>query len=317
MAIDENTRRLAIAKTNLQARPGSSSTESLVRGYRARRPGHRPGRPLSPLARRDAGRAQPDQRAARVATPRCSRRRSQATRRGQAARAELRAGGADAGRPASPTAPRRRTRSSRAAGRPPRAARSASTPEIRHDHRRARGGAAAAAAAACGGRPPRPAPAPRPRWPPTPSADRAEIGGSGGAVDPAGVRAGLRLRIAPPPPASGLGRSAASRGSPWARLGVPTSGAATRRAASTAPASSCGPSPQVGSRCRTTRRASDGRARPTAEFEAGDLVFFSAHGHVGIYIGGGQFVHAPHTGDVVRSRPRRPPLATSAPAASR
>ena len=32
----------------------------------------------------------------------------------------------------------------------------------------------------------------------------------------------------------------------------------------------------------------------------GDLVFFSGLGHVGLYIGGGQFVHAPHTGDVVR-----------------
>jgi cell wall-associated NlpC family hydrolase len=32
----------------------------------------------------------------------------------------------------------------------------------------------------------------------------------------------------------------------------------------------------------------------------GDLVFFSGLGHVGIYIGGGQFVHAPQTGDVVK-----------------
>jgi cell wall-associated NlpC family hydrolase len=32
----------------------------------------------------------------------------------------------------------------------------------------------------------------------------------------------------------------------------------------------------------------------------GDLVFFDYLGHVGIYIGGGQFVHAPHTGDVVK-----------------
>jgi cell wall-associated NlpC family hydrolase len=32
----------------------------------------------------------------------------------------------------------------------------------------------------------------------------------------------------------------------------------------------------------------------------GDLVFFDGLGHVGIYIGNGQFVHAPHTGDVVR-----------------
>ena len=34
--------------------------------------------------------------------------------------------------------------------------------------------------------------------------------------------------------------------------------------------------------------------------EPGDLVFFDGLGHVGIYIGSGQFVHAPHTGDVVK-----------------
>jgi cell wall-associated NlpC family hydrolase len=27
----------------------------------------------------------------------------------------------------------------------------------------------------------------------------------------------------------------------------------------------------------------------------GDLVFFNGLGHVGLYIGGGQFIHAPHT----------------------
>jgi cell wall-associated NlpC family hydrolase len=32
----------------------------------------------------------------------------------------------------------------------------------------------------------------------------------------------------------------------------------------------------------------------------GDLVFFDYLGHVGIYIGSGQFVHAPHSGDVVK-----------------
>ena len=36
------------------------------------------------------------------------------------------------------------------------------------------------------------------------------------------------------------------------------------------------------------------------QLAAGDLVFFSGLGHVGIYIGNDQFVHAPHTGDVVR-----------------
>ena len=34
--------------------------------------------------------------------------------------------------------------------------------------------------------------------------------------------------------------------------------------------------------------------------QPGDLVFFSGLGHVGLYIGNGQMIHAPHTGDVVR-----------------
>jgi peptidoglycan DL-endopeptidase CwlO len=36
------------------------------------------------------------------------------------------------------------------------------------------------------------------------------------------------------------------------------------------------------------------------QLQPGDLVFFDGLGHVGIYIGNGQFVHAPHTGDVVK-----------------
>ena len=39
---------------------------------------------------------------------------------------------------------------------------------------------------------------------------------------------------------------------------------------------------------------------PKDQLQPGDLVFFDGLGHVGIYIGGGQFVHAPHTGDVVK-----------------
>ena len=38
----------------------------------------------------------------------------------------------------------------------------------------------------------------------------------------------------------------------------------------------------------------------SSDLQPGDLVFFSGLGHVGIYIGGGQFIHAPHTGDVVK-----------------
>jgi len=38
----------------------------------------------------------------------------------------------------------------------------------------------------------------------------------------------------------------------------------------------------------------------TSDLQPGDLVFFDGLGHVGIYIGGGQFIHAPHTGTVVQ-----------------
>ena len=43
-----------------------------------------------------------------------------------------------------------------------------------------------------------------------------------------------------------------------------------------------------------------GSAVSRDELQAGDLVFFNGLGHMGIYMGGGQFVHAPHTGDVVK-----------------
>jgi cell wall-associated NlpC family hydrolase len=39
---------------------------------------------------------------------------------------------------------------------------------------------------------------------------------------------------------------------------------------------------------------------PSDQLQPGDLVFFHGLGHVGIYLGGDQFVHAPHTGDVVK-----------------
>jgi cell wall-associated NlpC family hydrolase len=39
---------------------------------------------------------------------------------------------------------------------------------------------------------------------------------------------------------------------------------------------------------------------PRNQLEPGDLVFFYGLGHVGIYVGGGNFIHAPHTGSVVR-----------------
>ncbi|MCW2864452.1 MAG: hypothetical protein JWP48_6160 [Actinoallomurus sp.] len=37
-----------------------------------------------------------------------------------------------------------------------------------------------------------------------------------------------------------------------------------------------------------------------ANLQAGDLVYFDNMGHEGMYVGGGRFIHAPHTGSVVK-----------------
>lgn len=39
---------------------------------------------------------------------------------------------------------------------------------------------------------------------------------------------------------------------------------------------------------------------PSSQLQVGDLVFYRGLGHMGIYIGGGQYVNAPQTGDVVK-----------------
>mgnify|MGYP000073565608 CR=1 FL=1 len=43
-----------------------------------------------------------------------------------------------------------------------------------------------------------------------------------------------------------------------------------------------------------------GTAVSKDQLQAGDLVFFRGLGHMGMYIGGGNFIHAPRTGDVVK-----------------
>jgi cell wall-associated NlpC family hydrolase len=42
-----------------------------------------------------------------------------------------------------------------------------------------------------------------------------------------------------------------------------------------------------------------GRSVARAALRPGDLVFFDGIGHVGLYIGGGRFIHAPHSGTAV------------------
>jgi cell wall-associated NlpC family hydrolase len=43
-----------------------------------------------------------------------------------------------------------------------------------------------------------------------------------------------------------------------------------------------------------------GRRVGRQAMKPGDLVFFDGAGHVGIYVGEGHFIHAPHTGTVIR-----------------
>ncbi|MGH3003694.1 MAG: C40 family peptidase, partial [Gaiellaceae bacterium] len=59
---------------------------------------------------------------------------------------------------------------------------------------------------------------------------------------------------------------------------------------------------QLGVQLPHSSQAQYGFGVPVAkdQLQPGDLVFFDALDHVGIYIGGGEIVHAPHTGDVVR-----------------
>jgi hypothetical protein len=60
--------------------------------------------------------------------------------------------------------------------------------------------------------------------------------------------------------------------------------------------------PRSASPCRTTRPRSTGWGAAVSkdELQPGDLVFFRGLGHMGMYIGGGSFIHAPRTGDVVK-----------------
>lgn len=43
-----------------------------------------------------------------------------------------------------------------------------------------------------------------------------------------------------------------------------------------------------------------GQAVSRSDLQPGDLVFFHGLGHMGMYIGGGNFIHSPQTGDVVK-----------------
>ena len=82
-----------------------------------------------------------------------------------------------------------------------------------------------------------------------------------------------------------------------------TSGVAPRHAASTAPASCSTSSRSTACSSLTTRALSSVSARrsPLGSMVPGDVVFFgSPIHHVGMYMGGGYYIHAPRTGDFVK-----------------
>jgi len=47
-------------------------------------------------------------------------------------------------------------------------------------------------------------------------------------------------------------------------------------------------------------QASCGTAVSVSELAPGDILGFRGWGHVGLYVGGGEFIQAPQTGDVVK-----------------
>lgn len=53
----------------------------------------------------------------------------------------------------------------------------------------------------------------------------------------------------------------------------------------------------------TYSQLSTGTAVPMAQIQSGDLVFYNGTGHVAIYVGDGNVIHAPQTGEVVKVSP--------------
>jgi len=133
------------------------------------------------------------------------------------------------------------------------------------------------------------------------SAAVADIGGSAAVVDD---EPATETSYAPPP-ASGVGAAAAGvamqyLGVPYVWAGASPSGfdCSGLVVYAFAQAGRSGLPHFTGSLMNMGTRVSQDQLAP------GDLVFAHA-GHVGIYIGGGQMVHAPHSGDVVRVAPVR------------
>ena len=123
------------------------------------------------------------------------------------------------------------------------------------------------------------------------------------AADPRGVLRSGRRRIRTSRRLRRPRSTAAWSGSRCSTSASRTSGAARARRASTARASPSYVYAQIGVSLphnAAMQYNSVGVFVSRDQLAAGDLVFFDGLGHTGMYIGGGQFIHAPHTGDVVK-----------------
>jgi len=138
-------------------------------------------------------------------------------------------------------------------------------------------------------------------------------GRGGGAVDPGNGAGGSTPSLPPPPPPPSVppvsGRAGTAVSAAYGLLGIPYK--------------AFGETPETGFDCSGFTKYVWGRAGvslphqsgaqkrsvapvPKDQAQPGDLIFYyTPVGHVGIYIGGGQMIHAPNTGTVVRVDPVR------------
>ena len=124
-----------------------------------------------------------------------------------------------------------------------------------------------------------------------------DAGGSGAAPAPAAIPAAATAPAAAPPSHYGgvVGIAMRYLGVPYVWGGASPSGFDCSGLVMYVYA-------QVGVSLPHSSYAQYGMGVPVSmsDLQPGDLVFFYGLGHVGIYVGGGSFIHAPHTGDVVK-----------------